>query len=61
MSENYHNKGEQDASRGEYKPPHGIIDDLTTWSDTGMKKIADENTSYNTGWRNTKDQKDGKK
>jgi len=44
--EYYHDKGEQDRSKGDYKPPHGIVDDLTTWSDSGMKKNTEENEAY---------------
>lgn len=59
--EYYHNKGEKDRSEGTYKPPHGIIDDLTTWSRDGMEKNRIENDSYNEGWTNTDDQIKGKK
>jgi len=59
--EYYHDKGEQDSSKGKYDAPHGIIDDLTTWSGSGMKINQEDNEAYNTGWRNTDDQKKGKK
>jgi hypothetical protein len=55
--EHYHNKGEQDRSEGNgYNPPHGIIDDLTTWSSDGMEKNADENSAYKDGYTNTDSQ-----
>jgi hypothetical protein len=55
--EHYHNKGQSDASDNKYEPPHGIIDDLTTWSDWRTKKHREENESYNEGWSHTDDQK----
>lgn len=58
MSKNYHNIGQEDASEGKYNPPHDPLDDLLTWSNSGMKKMNEENSSYNEGWRHTKDQKD---
>lgn len=58
MSKNYHNEGQEDASKGKYDPPHNLLDDLLTWSDSGMKKMNEENSSYNEGWEHTKDQKD---
>lgn len=57
----YHDKGGHDASRGKYDPPHSIVKQAVTWSDSGTKKIAKENSAYNSGWKNTKDQKDKKK
>lgn len=52
----YHNKGQEDASQGKYKPPHGLLEDLLDWTARGMKKIAEENSAYNEGWRHAKDQ-----
>ena len=59
--EHYHDKGEQDRSKEDYKSPHGIIDDLTTWSDDGMKRIRENNQAYKIGWKNTDDQIKGNK
>ena len=55
----YHNKGQEDAKKGSYDEPHGIMDDLTTWSDSGMKKNIEDNKSYREGCQNTKGQADG--
>lgn len=52
-----HDKGQRDASKRKYEPPHGILDDLTTWSDAGMKRNCEENQAYKAGYRNTKKQK----
>jgi len=61
MSKDYHNKGQEDASKDKYEPPHGIIKDITTWTRDGMKEMNEENASYKEGWHNTNDQKDSKK
>lgn len=53
----YHNKGEQDAADGKYNPPHGLVDEFTTWDERGMQKIVDENTAYKEGYSNTQNQK----
>lgn len=59
----YHDKGEQDRAKGSgnYNPPHGIIDDLTTWTDSGMEKNREENEAYKSGWKNTNNQIKGNK
>jgi hypothetical protein len=55
--EHYHNKGEQDKAEDKgYNPPHGIIDELTTWSDSGMEKNREENDSYKEGYTHTENQ-----
>jgi hypothetical protein len=55
--EHYHNKGEQDrAEEKGYNPPHGVIDDLTTWSSTDMEKNREENQAYRQGWENAEKQ-----
>jgi hypothetical protein len=66
--EYYHDKGEQDRSKkeednkvGHFKLPHGIIDDLTTWSRDKMEQNRRENEAYKKGWGNTDDQIKGKK
>lgn len=57
----YHDKGEQDASEGKYSPPNGLFNDLTTWSESGMKRMNEENSAYNKGYSHGKGQKDGSK
>jgi hypothetical protein len=66
--EHYHDKGEQDRSEkeddhkeGHYKPPHGILDSLTTWDRDTMEQHDRENEAYKEGWKNTDDQIKGKK
>ncbi len=61
--EYYHNKGEQDRSDkahdhkvGHFQPPHGIIDELTTWDKDKREEQIKENEAYKEGWRNTDDQ-----
>jgi len=52
----YHNRGQEDASKGEYNPPSEgmpIITDLAGRSDRDIE----DRKEYNEGWRNTKDQK----
>ncbi len=54
-----HNKGEQDASDGVYKPPHNELDDfLTTVGGTSeeMHRHQEENDAYNAGHHNTWEQ-----
>ena len=51
MSKDYHNKGQEDRAAGKYDPPHGLVEDLLTWSSSGCQKIAEENGAYNSGWR----------
>ena len=54
--DNYHDHGEIDRSNGVFNPPHDWVDDLTTWTERGINKIAEENTSYRSGWHNTDNQ-----
>jgi|GEM_PF-1427108 hypothetical protein len=61
MSDNleyYHNKGEQDANDRNYDPPHGVLDSLTTWSDSGTERMIEENTAYDQGYFHTRGQID---
>jgi len=54
-NEHYHNKGQEDASKGDYNPPNsGLGNVIGGWTD----KEIDEIKSYKEGWRHTKDQKD---
>lgn len=55
----YHNDGEDDAKDRDYDPPHGIVDDLTTWSRDRMQRNADDNTGYDKGYFNSRGQADG--
>ena len=55
--EHYHNKGQEDRSDGNYEPPHGLMDSLTTWGSSEMERHNEENKSYSEGWNNTDDQK----
>ena len=59
--EYYHNKGQEDAQKGKYEPPHGIVDDLTTWSKSGIRENSEENQAYREGYANQKGQSDGAK
>lgn len=62
MSSNHkdygYGKGEKDGSNGKYDPPNSILDDLFTWSDSGMKRIDEENRSYDKGYVHGKGQRD---
>lgn len=62
--QHYHKKGQKDASKGEYDPPHsGIIDAI----DRGVREVIlgresverdwEEKESYEKGHRATRDQK----
>src|SRR5437868_5044187 len=44
-----------------YDPPHGILDDLLTWSSEGMERNRRENEAYDNAWharRGVEDYKD---
>lgn len=49
-SKNFRN-GQSDGAKGRYSPPHGIVSELTTWSERGMAKNRRENEDYNRGVR----------
>ncbi len=49
MSENYHNKGESDASDGNYDPPKPILD---------AYGLSDERREYDAGYYHTRGQRD---
>lgn len=55
----YHDEGQRDAEHRGYKPPHGIVDDLTTWSEGGMRRNSEENRAYDRGYFNSRGQSDG--
>ncbi len=48
----YHDKGQKDASKGNYNPPGTSLGPLTN-SERDNKQVK----SYDKGWRHTKDQK----
>lgn len=56
--EYYHNKGQEDGHDRDYDRPHGIADDLTTWSDSGMEKNREENRAYDDGYFHSRGQDD---
>lgn len=56
--EHYHNKGEADAQRRDYDPPHGLFDSLTTWSERGIERNNEENEAYRSGYANGKEQRE---
>jgi hypothetical protein len=56
--QDYHGKGEQDARDDEYEKPHGVLDDLTTWSKEGQERIERENEEYDKGYHHGKGQQD---
>jgi hypothetical protein len=61
MSDNeeyYHDKGQSDGYERVYDPPHGVMDDLTTWSDAGMDRNRRENHAYNLGYYHGRGQHD---
>ena len=58
----HHNAGQTDrAEHNGYHAPHGVVADLTTWTSSGMQKIAADNTAYRHGWNNTDGQIKDKK
>lgn len=52
-----HNQGQEDGQSGEYEPPHGVVEDLFTWSESGMKEIKEENIAYDKGWHHSRGEK----
>ena len=57
--EELHNKGQEDRSEGRYDPPHDLLDDILTWSESGVDKMNEENEAYSEGWNHTDEQKKG--
>lgn len=61
--EYYHNKGEQDAAKGNaYSPPHGVLATTTEAFAPVYGTSADaraENEAYSQGWESAQNQKDG--
>lgn len=49
----YHNKGEQDSSKGKYDPPHEGIGGFTTCSDKQIDQNIKDQKDYESGWDNT--------
>jgi hypothetical protein len=58
MSTDYHGKGEQDARDDDYEKPHGVFDELTTWSKAGQERNEQENDEYDKGYYHGKGQQD---
>lgn len=56
--EYYHNKGQKDGYEGDYDPPHGVIDELSTWSRAGIDKNIRENLAYDLGYYHGRGQHD---
>lgn len=54
--EYYHNKGQEDYSRGRYEKPHGILDEFLRWSESGMREVREDNSAYDSGWGHAKSQ-----
>lgn len=50
---NWHNKGQEDASKGVYHTPHGDLVGLTS---TNIKKDTEDIRQYNEGHRRTRKQ-----
>jgi len=50
-------RGADDASKGkQMNSPHGIMSDLTTWTQSSMEKNRTENEIYRAGYTNTDNQ-----
>lgn len=43
-------KGKEDAIKNNYNPPHGLADELMTWSSNSTKHHVEENMAYNRGY-----------
>ena len=53
MSRDNHAKGQQDRAAGKsYDPPHGMLDEALTFTESGNRKIVDDNSAYRAGWHN---------
>ncbi len=54
----HHSDGQQDRSQNKpYNAPHGLVEDLFTWSSSGTRTITKDNKAYCEGWRNADKQK----
>jgi len=61
-SEHWHNRGEQDESKGaKDNHPHGFMGDIANLFDGDYEKRVGENRAYEKGRENTRNQKDGKR
>jgi len=58
MSTKHHNDGQEDAQDNKYDAPHGVGDELTTWSKAGMERNNEENQDYRDGWYHGRGQHD---
>ncbi len=56
-SSDYHDKGQTDRAEGKsYDAPHGLVEDLLTWSREGCQRMAEDNSAYRDGWNHTDSQ-----
>lgn len=56
--QDYHNRGEQDASDGKgYNPPHGIVETNLATGER-LKELHEDNEKYREGFDNGKKQSD---
>lgn len=53
----YHNRGQSERGEGKpYSKPHGVFDELTTWSTDRMQQHTADNDAYDKGWDHTDEQ-----
>jgi len=52
----YHNKGQEDYAAGKYEPPHGLLEDILTWSESGTREISEDNGAYDEGYGHAQSQ-----
>ena len=49
----HHNDGQTDRAKGNgYHSPHGLAEDVFTWTSNGCRKITEDNSAYRSGWNN---------
>lgn len=49
----HHNDGQTDRAEGNgYNAPHGLLEDVLTWSSDGCQRITEDNEAYRQGWEN---------
>jgi hypothetical protein len=68
MSKESHNRGQEDASKGEYHKPNNeaeragglIMDILMPFGGSLLDKMDKDNDDYDKGQKNTRDQKSGR-
>lgn len=59
MAKDYHNNGQEDASKEKYDPPGGnsIFNDVIEIIAPPSDKETEQRKDYSAGWRHAKDQK----